>query len=520
MASLVGELWRRTAGRLPGTTAPSRVEEATAHQSPGSTEAEEPREPAVPQAPLRLTRHFALICGVALAAAAVLLSFLFAFIATNELVASAERNNVAMTGLFQGGLLRTAPRFANGLMAELQSPGGLEAMRAEVVALMSGSPVVKVKIYDTRGKTVFSTEPGQIGKDNSDDEGVVSALAGKVDSELTYRDTYSSFESTVEHADLLSSYIPLRQGASDGTPNGVFEIYSDVSANVALITHAQILLTSGVVLVFALVYGGLVWAVSRSDSAIHRQHEQAVALALETLGRMTAGLAHDFNNLLGVVVGHLDLLAEKLPEGDSAAAAQVRTATDAALRCSQIVHSLLTVARRQAMAVQPCDMNQLVAEMLPLLRTSAGPAVSIRCDPAPGRLVARMDAAGFGNVVLNLVINARDAMKNRAMAEVTLRTHRRLLQTGENPRLAAGGYALLEVADTGQGMSPEVIKRAFEPFFTTKGRNEGTGLGLAMVRGYADQLQGAAAIESKPGVGTTVRIYLPLDPGDDPAATA
>jgi signal transduction histidine kinase len=468
--------------------------------------------------PVRLTRHFALISGVALAVAAALLSVLFAFIATNELVASAERNNIAVTGLFQGALLRTAPRFANGLIAELGSPGGLEAMRAQVVALMSGSPVVKVKIYDARGLTAFSTEPGQIGEDKSDDEGVVSALAGKVASELTYRDTYSSFESTVEHADLLSSYIPLRLGAPGGKTNGVFEIYSDVSGNVALITRAQILLTSGVVVVFALVYGGLVWVVSRSDSTIHRQHEQAVALALDALGRMTAGLAHDFNNLLGVVVGHLDLLAEKLPEGDQEAATRVRTATDAVLRCAQIVHSLLTVARRQAMAVQPCDMNQLVSEMLPLLRTSVGPAVSIRCDPASGRLIARMDAGGFGNVVLNLVINARDAMKNRSMGEVTLRTRRRLVQAGENPRLAAGDYALLEVADTGQGMSPEVVKRAFEPFFTTKGRNEGTGLGLAMVRGYAEQLQGAADIESKPGVGTTVRMYLPLDPGDEPEA--
>src|SRR5579859_3933798 len=186
MASLVGELWRRAAGLLPGSIAPSRVEEATAHRPPMGTEAEEsqPRDGAVPPVPLRLTRHFAWVSGVALAAAAAFLSFLFAFIATSELVASAERNNIATTGLFQGGLLRTAPRFANGLMAELQSPGGLEAMREEVVALMSGSPIVKVKIYDAKGLTVFSTEPGQIGQDKSDDEGVVSALAGKVASEL------------------------------------------------------------------------------------------------------------------------------------------------------------------------------------------------------------------------------------------------------------------------------------------------------------------------------------------------
>jgi signal transduction histidine kinase len=265
---------------------------------------------------------------------------------------------------------------------------------------------------------------------------VVSALAGTVASELTYRDTYSSLESTVERADLLSSYIPLRRGGPGGKIDGVFETYSDVSSNVALIARAQFLLTSGVVVVFALVYGGLVWVVSRSDRTIRRQHEQAVALALDALGRMTGGLAHDFNNLLGVVVGHLDLLAERLPAGDQDAAARVRTATDAALRCVQIVRSLLTVARRQPLAVQSWDMNQLVSEMLPLLKTSVGPGVSIGCDLAPGRLVARIDAGGFGNVVLNLVMNAREAMKNRAAGEILLRTRRALVDARENPRPA------------------------------------------------------------------------------------
>ena len=385
-------------------------------------------------------------------------------------------------------------------------------MQAEVVAQMSGTPVVKVKIYDTTGLTIFSTQPDLIGKDNSDDEGAVSALAGKVASELTYRDTYSSFEQTVEHADLLSSYIPLRQGGPEGRIDGVFEIYSDVSKNVALITRAQMLLTSGVVFLFAMVYGGLVLVVSRSDRTIRRQHDQAVALALDALGRMTGGLAHDFKNLLGVVIGNLDLLVARLPAGHQDAAGRLKTATDAAQRCVQIVRSLPTVAQRQPLAVQSCDINELVSEMVPVIRTSAGTAVRVECDLAPGPLVARLDAGGFGNVALNLVINARDAMKGRATREVVLRTRRLKIEAGEVPRLAAGGYAVLKGADTGHGVTPEVAKRAFEPFFTTKGREDGTGLGLAMVRGYAEQLHGTAAIESRPSTGTTISVYLPLDP--------
>lgn len=156
--------------------------------------------------------------------------------------------------------------------------------------------------------------------------------------------------------------------------------------------------------------------------------------------------------------------------------------------------------------------------MLPLIRSSVGPTVKLSTELEPGELGVSMDANDFGNVVLNLVINGRDALQGRHGGEIILRTRRRRLQTGDQPQLPAGEYAVLEVSDTGSGMEPDVVKRAFEPFFTTKGRDQGTGLGLAMVRGYAEQLKGTAEIESRVGAGTTVRLYLPLKkelmPGD------
>src|SRR4029077_12643717 len=243
-------------------------------------------------------------------------------------------------------------------------------MHEEVIAHMQGTPVVKVKIYNSDGVTIFSTETTQIGEEKIGDEGVESALAGRVASELTYRDTYSSFENTVEHADLLSSYVPIRSKGVSGTIVGVFEVYSDVSSIVTLINRTQVLLTAAVIFVFALVFSALVWAVGHSDRIIRRQHEQAVALAFGALGRMTGGLAHDLNNLLTIVIGNLETLAAKVPSGDRQIERPISKIREAAWRATQLARSLIAVARRGPLEAGHHDMNRLVTEMLPLIRSS------------------------------------------------------------------------------------------------------------------------------------------------------
>lgn len=157
-------------------------------------------------------------------------------------------------------------------------------------------------------------------------------------------------------------------------------------------------------------------------------------------------------------------------------------------------------------------MNVLLAEFVSLARSSAGSAVTVRSHLAAGELLARIDAAGLSNVILNLVINARDAMQDvPGEKEITLRSRFVRIAPGADEALTPGGYALLEVADTGPGMSEQVRAQAFEPFFTTKERGHGTGLGLAMVHGYATQLGGTARIRSERGRGTTVQLYLPME---------
>ena len=230
---------------------------------------------------------------------------------------------------------------------------------------------------------------------------------------------------------------------------------------------------------------------------------------MEAVGQLTGGLAHDFNNLMGIVVGNLDLLEEKL-SGDGAVRHQHQAALDAALRASEVARSLLAVARRQPLELVVRDVSQLILEMVPLLRTSAGGAVQIEQAFCVEPMLARLDAAGLSNVVLNLVINARDAMNKTDREKVlTIRTRGAQFLAGNSHGLAPGSYVAIDVADNGCGMSVETASRAFEPFFTTKERGKGTGLGLAMVYGFAKQLNGTATIDSVPARGTVVTVYLP-----------
>ena len=235
---------------------------------------------------------------------------------------------------------------------------------------------------------------------------------------------------------------------------------------------------------------------------------------LEAIGQLTGGLAHDFNNMLGVVIGNLDLIGESLPN-DEKVRRQHQLATEAALRAAKVTRSLLAVARKQPMNLEDLNLNNTVIELLPLIQSSVSSAVSIGTQLADENLSVRVDASGLTNALLNLVINARDAMKSKPG------DHRLDLSTriakGSEARLGVGDYAVLEVKDNGPGMSEAVQQRVFEPFFTTKEVGQGTGLGLSMVRGYCEQLGGAARLHSELGKGTTVRMYLPLVPSQPDA---
>ncbi|MGH9489643.1 MAG: PAS domain S-box protein [Terriglobales bacterium] len=229
---------------------------------------------------------------------------------------------------------------------------------------------------------------------------------------------------------------------------------------------------------------------------------------LEAMGRLAGGIAHDFNNLLTVITGYSDIALLRLGQPDSLRK-PLEEIKRAGERAAGLTRQLLAFSREQAVAPQVLDLNRLVEGMEQMLRPLIGEPIRIRLRLAGGRVLVRADAAQIEQMLLNLAVNARDAMPSGG--DLTLTTGQAELPPGLGPgRPAPGRYALLCVADTGCGMAPEVQARIFEPFFTTKERGKGTGLGLAMVYGIMRQSGGYVEVKSEPGQGSQFYLYFPV----------
>jgi|GEM_PF-1138099 len=245
------------------------------------------------------------------------------------------------------------------------------------------------------------------------------------------------------------------------------------------------------------------------DISARRKSEFQLAQSqkMDAIGQLTGGLAHDFNNMLGVIIGNLDLLASQLGDNEPAQA-RLNTALTAALRGADLTRALLAVARTQAVNSESVDLSSRLKELLPLLQHTAGHGIQIKLSLEDNPVV-EVDPGGLASTVLNLVLNARDAMPDGGY--LTLATQLRTIHADEvGTALKPGQYAELSVTDTGTGMRPEVLARALDPFFTTKERGRGTGLGLSMAHGFVKQCGGDLTIYSEPGYGTTLRLMLPI----------
>ncbi len=230
---------------------------------------------------------------------------------------------------------------------------------------------------------------------------------------------------------------------------------------------------------------------------------------MEAIGQLTGGVAHDFNNIITVITANLELLYPQLSEPDQRELA--REAQGAALDGAKLAGQLLAFGRRQALNPQPIDVGPLMSNFAELLRRTLGEAIELRIVVAGSAHLTVVDASQLQNALLNLAINARDAMPDGGRLTIEI-THIRLDADYAQiyPEIRTGRYILIEVADTGTGMSKEVRLRAFEPFFTTKAIGAGTGLGLSMVYGFVKQSGGNIQIYSELGRGTSVRVFLPV----------
>nr|WP_284700950.1 ATP-binding protein [Robbsia betulipollinis] len=231
---------------------------------------------------------------------------------------------------------------------------------------------------------------------------------------------------------------------------------------------------------------------------------------MEAVGQLTGGLAHDFNNLLTGITGSLQLLGTRVAQGRYQDVDRyIDAAQGAAKRAAALTHRLLAFSRQQTLDPRPTDVALLVADMTELIEHTAGPAIAVRVTAADALWPTLVDPNQLENALLNLCINARDAMPDGG--ELHIETQNLALDNRAlcERDLPPGQYLVINVSDTGTGMSPEIIAKAFDPFFTTKPIGQGTGLGLSMIYGFARQSGGQVRIHSHEGLGTTVRLYLP-----------
>ncbi|MEL6063523.1 CHASE3 domain-containing protein [Methylobacterium sp. DCY52] len=255
--------------------------------------------------------------------------------------------------------------------------------------------------------------------------------------------------------------------------------------------------------------GGFVLTISDMTKRAQAEGVLREAQKMQAIGQLTGGIAHDFNNLLQVILGNLEFVRAKL-DGDAKLQTRIERAAWAAQRGATLTGQLLAFARKQPLAPAAIDLAATMPDLVPLLRRTLGEHIEVRYVESAGLWPAMADPAQLESAVLNLALNARDAMPGGG--RLTIELGNKVLDreyARHHAEVVPGDYAMVAVSDTGHGMTPEVAARVFEPFFTTKPDGKGTGLGLAMVFGFVKQSGGHVKIYSEPGHGTTVKIYLP-----------
>ncbi|MGZ3272326.1 MAG: response regulator [Caulobacteraceae bacterium] len=253
---------------------------------------------------------------------------------------------------------------------------------------------------------------------------------------------------------------------------------------------------------------GAVLFGSLQDVTEHKALEEQLAQAqkMEAVGQLTGGVAHDFNNLLTIVMGNADMMIRRA-EADSPMLPKLQAIRQAAERGQALNRQLLAFARRDRLRAEVTNVDALIADFMPLLVQAVGEAVTVRSEPAGAELRVEVDPAHLETALLNLAVNARDAMPEGG--RLTIRTSRASGRAVAGPR-AKGDFAVIEVEDVGCGMPEEVARHVFEPFFTTKEVGKGSGLGLAQVYGFMQQSGGEVRVQSREGQGTLFQLFLPL----------
>jgi len=332
-------------------------------------------------------------------------------------------------------------------------------------------------------------------------------------------------------ADIFGSNCRFLQGA-DTDPNTVSEVRDAIAARREIATEILNYRKDGSTFWNALFISPVVdekgelvyFFASQLDVSRRRDAEEALhqSQKMEALGQLTGGIAHDFNNLLQVMTGYVDLcrLAANKPDGIDRVHAGLDKIKKAVDKASTLTAQLLAFARKQRLTGRVVNLNSMAGEMIELAGRTLGENVSLRTQFASNLRNARIDQTQLEVSILNVLLNARDALAGRPDATVIVKTENIELDHSEVfgfANLPPGHYVCIAITDNGAGIAPEVIDRVMDPFFTTKEEGKGTGLGLSMVYGFAKQSGGAVNIYSELGIGTTVRLYFPADDAVTPS---
>jgi two-component system, cell cycle sensor histidine kinase PleC len=458
-----------------------------------------------------LTRKFAVVSAVVLLLGAAALCYAHYTAAVRHLVTQAEAHNVALTHALANAL-RGDVEFL--LARDVGDAAAIEPLNARVTGLLRGLSVMKVKIYDAKGLTAFSTERRQVGEDKSGNAGFRGARGGQVASELVHRDTFSAFEGMIENRDLLSSYIPMRASGAAGEITGVFEIYSDVTPLLAEIRRAQIAQVTIVLGTLAAIYLALLFAVRHAEGIARQQHEANIDLAAnvaraeaasQTKSEFLANMSHELRTPLNAIIGFSDVLHRcyygPLTQKQIEYVEDIRSSGKHLLG---VISDILDMSKIETGKLElrenEIDLADLVQSCLTLIRERARESgIALRTELPPDLAPIRADETRLRQIVLNLLSNAVKFTGSGGNIAVTA------------ARDEAG--LVLKIQDSGIGMSDEDIAVALQPFRQVDNslsrRYEGTGLGLPLARELVRLHQGELLIDSAPGIGTAVTVRLP-----------
>ena len=368
--------------------------------------------------------------------------------------------------------------------------GDQDAIREYITALRANPDIEAVAVYDDKGALVARYGPEKVASDlngnGRPDPALIEIRAPVVQNGVKLGMVYFR-----QRTEALGTRVARYSGAG------------------LLVIVASLMLTIMAFDSRALTLGNR----RLREEMVERERAEAAmrqSQKMEAVGRLTGGIAHDFNNMLAVVLGNLDLLLRRFPDADPKLLRSVSMAQEGAKRAAALTQRLLAFSRLQPLDPRPADIAKSVTDMSDLLRRTLGETIAIEAVRGAGLWRAHVDVGQLETALVNLAVNARDAMPDGG--KLTIETGNAYLDrayANTQEDVAAGHYVMVAVTDTGTGMTPDVIEKVFEPFFTTKPVGQGTGLGLSQVHGFIKQSGGHIAIYSEVGHGTVIKLYLP-----------